>query len=240
MKLLQVAIMLTQLSPHKLEPFPDPSRALDDPNGLLAVGGDLRPERILMAYQKGIFPWFNPEDPVLWWSPNPRTVFYPDKVHASRSLRKIIRKGDYRVTFDQCFSDVIRACSQPRSYADGTWISDDIISAYSEMHRLGFAHSVEVWLGNELVGGLYGMALGKIFFGESMFSRTDNASKIGFVTLAKHLSDWGFVLIDAQVANPHLFSLGAIEIPRADFQQILIDFVQIPSHWNYTSLGQTR
>ena len=240
MKLLQVAIMLTQLSPHKLEPFPDPSQALDDPNGLLAVGGDLRPERILMAYQNGIFPWFNPEDPVLWWSPNPRTVFYPDKVHASRSLQKIIRKGIYQVTFDQCFSDVIRACSQPRSYADGTWISDDIISAYSEMHRLGFAHSVEVWQDKELVGGLYGMALGKIFFGESMFSRADNASKVGFVTLAKHLSDWGFVLMDAQVANPHLFSLGAVEIPRADFQQILIDFAQIPSHWKHTSLGPAR
>lgn len=232
--------MLTQLSHRKLEPFPDPSLALDEPNGLLAVGGDLRPERILMAYQKGIFPWFNPEDPILWWSPNPRTIFYPDKVHVSRSLQKIIRRGIYRVTFDQCFSDVIAACSQPRVYADGTWISDDIISVYSEMHRLGYAHSVEVWQGNELVGGLYGMALGKIFFGESMFSRADNASKVGFVSLAKQLSAWGFMIIDAQVANSHLFSLGAVEIPRTEFQQILINFAQIPSHWNHTSLGQAR
>jgi leucyl/phenylalanyl-tRNA---protein transferase len=232
--------MLTKLSPHKLEPFPDPSLALEEPNGLLAVGGDLRPERILMAYQKGIFPWFNPEDPILWWSPNPRTIFYPDKVHVSRSLQKIIRRDIYRVTFDQCFSDVIAACSQPRVYADGTWISDDIISAYSEMHRLGYAHSVEVWQDDQLVGGLYGMALGKVFFGESMFSRADNASKVGFVTLAKHLSDWGFVLMDAQVPNLHLFSLGAVEIPRAEFQQILIDFARIPSHWNHTSLGQAR
>lgn len=231
--------MLTQLSPFKLEAFPDPSQALDDPNGLLAVGGDLRPERILMAYQNGIFPWFNPEDPVLWWSPNPRTIFYPDEVHVSRSLQKMIRKQIYKVTFDKCFSDVIRACSQPRVYADGTWISDGIIAVYSELHERGYAHSVEVWKGDELVGGLYGMALGKIFFGESMFSRADNASKVGFVQLAKQLSDWGFAIIDAQVANPHLFSLGAVEIPRAEFQQILVDFVQGPSHWNH-HLGRQR
>lgn len=224
--------MLTQLSSHKLQPFPDPSQALDEPNGLLAVGGDLRPERILMAYQKGIFPWFNPEDPILWWSPSPRTVFFPDQVRVSRSLQKVIRQKIYRVTFDADFLAVITACSQPRVYADGTWINEHIIAAYTELHKRGYAHSVEVWRGDELVGGLYGMALGKIFFGESMFSRADNASKVGFITLVEWLKNNGFVMIDAQVANPHLFSLGAVEIPRAEFQQKLIDFVDlIPRAW---------
>jgi leucyl/phenylalanyl-tRNA--protein transferase len=218
--------MLVHLSPYQLEPFPDPSLALDDPNGLLAVGGDLRPERILMAYQKGIFPWFNPEDPILWWSPSPRTVFFPDKVHLSHSLRKFIRKAEYQVTFDQDFPAVIKACSEPRAYAAGTWIGGGIIAAYTELHRQGYAHSVEVWRGDELIGGLYGMALGKVFFGESMFSRADNASKVGFVTLVERLKKLGFVLIDAQVANPHLFSLGAVEIPRAEFQALLLDFAK--------------
>lgn len=225
--------MLTRLSPNKLEPFPDPSLALDDPNGLLAIGGDLRPERVLMAYRKGIFPWFNPEDPILWWSPSPRTVFFPDQVHVSRSLNKLLRQGVYHVTFDQDFPAVIKACSEPRTYADGTWISPGIIAAYTELHRQGYAHSVEVWRGNELVGGLYGMALGKVFFGESMFSRADNASKVGFVTLVERLKKNGFVLIDAQVANPHLFSLGAVEISRAKFQSILLDFAQASiSNWD--------
>lgn len=227
--------MLTRLSPHKLEPFPDPSQALDDPNGLLAIGGDLRPERIVMAYQKGIFPWFNPEDPILWWSPSPRTVFFPDELHVSRSLQKMIRQKIYRVTFDTNFLAVITACSQPRAYADGTWISQEIIAAYNELHKQGYAHSVEVWRDDELVGGLYGMALGKVFFGESMFSRASNASKVGFITLVEWLKTKGFAMIDAQVANSHLFSLGAVEIPRAEFQQILLDFAQIPAElgpWN--------
>jgi len=221
--------MLTRLSPHKLEPFPDPSHALDAPNGLLAMGGDLRPERILMAYQKGIFPWFNPEDPILWWSPSPRTVFFPETFHVSRSLQKIIRQKIYRVTFDTDFLAVITACSEPRAYANGTWISDDIIAAYHQLHQQGYAHSVEVWQGEELVGGLYGMALGKVFFGESMFSRANNASKVGFVSLVERLKANGFAMIDAQVANSHLFSLGAVEIPRAEFQRILLDFAQLPA-----------
>ncbi len=221
--------MLTRLSPHKLEPFPDPSLALNDPNGLLAIGGDLRPERILMAYQKGIFPWFNAEDPILWWSPNPRTVFFPDQVYPSRSLQKVIRRSVYKVSFDTDFFAVIKACSEPRAYADGTWISQDIINAYTELHKKGYAHSVEVWRENELVGGLYGMALGKVFFGESMFSRADNASKVGFIALVERLKTQGFVMIDAQVANSHLFSMGAVEIPRARFQQILLDSAQTPT-----------
>src|SRR3954466_2478714 len=158
--------------------FPSPTLALQEPNGLLAAGGDLSPERILAAYRQGIFPWFNPDDPILWWSPSPRTVIYPKELHISKSLRKTLRNGTYRVTFDHCFKDVMRACAEPRSYTDGTWISEDIIVGYSELHKRGHAHSVEVWKADELVGGLYGMALGQVFFGESMFSRADDASKV--------------------------------------------------------------
>lgn len=209
--------------------FPDPSLALDEPNGLLAVGGDLSPERILSAYRQGIFPWFNPGDPILWWSPNPRAVVFPTQLHISKSLRKTLRKGVYRVTFDQCFREVMHACAAPRSYADGTWISADIIAGYSALHERGFAHSVEVWLDDELVGGLYGMALGKVFFGESMFSRANDASKVGFAHLVRQLCAWDFQLIDCQVANEHLSSLGAVAIAREEFQQMLINFVHIPA-----------
>ncbi|WP_052417576.1 leucyl/phenylalanyl-tRNA--protein transferase [Cellvibrio mixtus] len=221
-------ISIPWLDPYDYQ-FPALECALDEPNGLLAVGGDLSPERILAAYHRGIFPWFNPDDPILWWSPSPRTVIYPHQLHLSRSLRKLLRKEIYRVTFDNCFEDVMRACAQPRSYADGTWISEDIIAGYTELHRRGFAHSVEVWQENQLVGGLYGIALGKVFFGESMFSRADNASKFGFAHLVRQLCEWNFELIDCQVANDHLFSLGAIEIPREEFQKILVNFVREPS-----------
>ena len=215
--------------------FPSPSLALDEPNGLLAAGGDLSPERILAAYQQGIFPWFNPGDPILWWSPSPRTVIYPQQLHISKSLRKTINKGTYQVSFDQCFTDVMRACAAPRHHADGTWINEAIIAGYSALHERGVAHSVEVWQQKkgsqkELVGGLYGMALGKIFFGESMFSRADNASKVGFVHLVQQLLAWDFQLIDCQVANDHLFTLGAVEISRETFQRHLIDFVKVPTN----------
>jgi leucyl/phenylalanyl-tRNA--protein transferase len=212
--------------------FPSPALALNEPNGLLAAGGDLSPERILAAYQHGIFPWFTPGDPILWWSPSPRTVIYPNQLHVSKSLRKVIRSGTYYVSFDQCFSEVMRSCAAPRAHADGTWISEEIIANYSALHSRGFAHSVEVWRKNglqeELVGGLYGLVLGKIFFGESMFSRADNASKVGFAYLVQQLLAWDFQLIDCQVANDHLFSLGAVEIPREEFQQLLINFVKAP------------
>lgn len=208
--------------------FPSPNFALDEPNGLLAAGGDLSPERILAAYHQGIFPWFNPNDPILWWSPSPRTVVFPKKLHVSKSLRKILRKNIYRVTFDNCFTQVMQACAAPRSYANGTWISENIIAGYSALHERGFAHSVEVWRDDELVGGLYGIALGKIFFGESMFSRADNASKVGFACLVRQLIEWDFQLIDCQVANDHLFSLGAVEIPREEFQQFLLNFTHLP------------
>jgi leucyl/phenylalanyl-tRNA--protein transferase len=221
-------ISIPWLKPDSYE-FPDPANALDEPEGLLALGGDLSPERILAAYHHGIFPWFNPGDPILWWSPSPRTVVFPDKLHISRSLRKTLRQEIYRVTFDNCFRDVMIACAAPRHYADGTWISDDIIAGYCALHERGFAHSVEVWDGETLVGGLYGIALGRIFFGESMFSRADNASKVGFAHLVRQLRAWGFQLIDCQVANDHLFSLGAVEIPREEFQQMLVKFVHEPA-----------
>lgn len=221
-------ISVPWLSPYNYQ-FPATEYALDDPNGLLAVGGDLSPERILAAYRQGIFPWFNPGDPILWWSPNPRTVIYPNQLHISKSLSKILRKGFYRVSFDYCFEDVMRACAAPRAYADGTWISEEIITGYTALHRQGFAHSVEVWQENQLVGGLYGIALGKVFFGESMFSRADNASKFGFAHLVRQLCQWDFQLIDCQVANDHLFSLGAVEIPREEFQKILVNFIHAPS-----------
>lgn len=220
--------------------FPSPALALNEPNGLLAAGGDLSPERILAAYQRGIFPWFNPGEPILWWSPNPRTVIYPNQLHISKSLRKVIRNGTYRVTFDRCFTEVVRACAEPRSYANGTWISNEIIASYSALHKQGYAHSIEVWktntTGEELVGGLYGIALGKVFFGESMFSRADNASKVGLAFLVAQLNAWDFQLIDCQVANDHLFSLGAVEIPREQFQKLLVDFVKVtrdyPQNWS--------
>lgn len=223
------------LAPHHHQ-FPDPAFALDEPNGLLAVGGDLSPDRILAAYHQGIFPWFNPGDPILWWSPSPRTVIFPKDLHISRNLRKTLRQGIYRVTFDHCFTDVMRACSAPRDYTDSTWISEEIIAGYTALHKRGYAHSVEVWKDDQLVGGLYGIALGKIFFGESMFSRADNASKVGFAYLVHQLTLWDFQMIDCQVANEHLFSLGAVEIEREVFQQFLLDFVYIPpsypQHWS--------
>lgn len=216
--------------------FPPVNSALDEPNGLLAAGGDLSPERILAAYKLGIFPWFNPEDPILWWSPNPRTVIYPQTHHISKSLQKSLRKELYRVTFDQCFEQVMRVCAAPREYADGSWINEDIIAAYTQLHQRGIGHSVEVWRGQELVGGLYGLALGAVFFGESMFSRADNASKFGFAHLVRQLNLWNFQLIDCQVANDHLFTLGAQEISREEFQQLLLNFTSAqcvyPKKWS--------
>lgn len=219
--------------------FPPADTALDDPNGLLAVGGDLAPQRLLAAYSQGIFPWFNPGEPILWWSPDPRTVIFPEQLHLSRSLKKCLRQGTYRVTVDRDFAAVMRACAAPRTYASGdhasgTWISTAMIRAYTQLHQLGYAHSVEVWQEEELVGGLYGLALGRVFFGESMFSRADNASKVGFAHLVAQLKRWHFELIDCQVANDHLFSLGAVEIPRATFLRLLVDLTQrppVPGPW---------
>ncbi|MGM3388132.1 leucyl/phenylalanyl-tRNA--protein transferase [Stutzerimonas stutzeri] len=212
--------MLTWLSRGDLV-FPPLEKAMREPNGLLAAGGDLSPQRLVAAYRHGCFPWYQEGQPILWWSPDPRTVLYPDELHVSRSLRKTLRKGDFTVTLDQAFTDVIRGCAAPRSYAEGTWITTPMQEAYIQLHALGHAHSVEVWQENRLVGGLYGLAMGRLFFGESMFSRTTDASKVGFVTLVERLQGWGFKLIDCQMPTQHLASFGARPIPRSVFAEAL-------------------
>lgn len=219
--------MLTWLQRDSLD-FPPLERALRDPNGLLAAGGDLTPDRLIQAYRHGCFPWFQDGQPILWWSPDPRTVLLPSELHVSRSLSKVLRQERYRVSFDQCFTEVIRACAAPRSYAAETWITSPMQDAYLELHKRGIAHSVEVWRGQELVGGLYGLAMGQLFFGESMFSRADNASKVGFATLVERLRAWGFVLIDCQMPTEHLISLGARSIPRTEFAQYLKNHLDQP------------
>lgn len=188
--------------------------------GLLAVGGDLAPERLLFAYSLGIFPWYNEGEPILWWSPDPRCILPPDQIHISRSLRKTLRRAIYRLSFDRAFDAVIQAC-RDRRCREGTWISPEMQAAYRNLHRLGFAHSVECWEGDRLVGGLYGVCLGRCFFGESMFSLRADASKVALVGLARSLDAAGFALIDCQQSTPHLLSLGAHEIPRDDFLQKL-------------------
>ncbi|WP_409526336.1 leucyl/phenylalanyl-tRNA--protein transferase [Nitrincola sp. MINF-07-Sa-05] len=215
--------------------FPSVERALDEPNGLLAAGGDLSPDRLVQAYRHGIFPWFNPGEPILWWSPDPRCVLFPDELYLSRSLRKRLRRQDYQVTFDQAFAEVIQACAEIRSEKGGTWISEPMQIAYTELHKRGIAHSVEVWIEGELVGGLYGLAMGRMFFGESMFSRQRDASKIAFSYLTVQLQRWGFNLIDCQVYNPHLASLGARVIPRMTFCRLLQENNDQPdqTHWQY-------
>ncbi|MGE8360232.1 leucyl/phenylalanyl-tRNA--protein transferase [Pseudomonas sp.] len=220
--------MLTWLQRDSLT-FPPLNKALREPNGLLAAGGDLSPERLVQAYRHGCFPWFSDGQPILWWSPDPRTVILPDELHVSRSLRKVMRQGIYRVTFDQQFAAVIDGCSGPRAYADGTWITQTMRDAYLELHARGFAHSVEVWRDEELVGGLYGLAMGQLFFGESMFSRADNASKVGFVTLVEHLKAAGFVLIDCQMPTQHLHSFGARPISREAFARYLANHLDQPN-----------
>lgn len=208
--------MLPVLSRRSLE-FPPLESALRDPDGLLALGGDLSPERLISAYRHGCFPWFQEGQPILWWSPDPRMVLYPAQLHVSRSLRKTRRQGRFAASFDRDFAAVIRACAEPRSYSDGTWITPAMQAAYLELHRRGIAHSVEVWQDGRLVGGLYGLAIGRLFFGESMFSRTTDASKIGFVALVERLRDCGFALIDCQMHTDHLASFGARAIPRSEF-----------------------
>lgn len=200
--------------------FPPPHLAIKE--GLLAVGGDLSVERLLMAYRNGIFPWYSEGEPILWWSPNPRLVLYPEELRISRSLRKIIRQQQFHITFDDAFDAVIQACAESkRSYGEGTWITREMKAAYCELHRRGYAHSVEAWQNGDLVGGLYGVALGHAFFGESMFSRVSNASKVAFVTLVERLKRLKFKLIDCQVKTDHLIRFGAREIPRKLFLEQL-------------------
>jgi len=205
--------------------FPDTELALRDPDGLLAVGGDLSVERLIAAYQQGIFPWYSEGQPIFWWSPDPRMVLKPSEIKVSRSLAKKIRKQDFKITFDQDFRSVISACSKPRlekgNIQNETWILDEMIEAYVTLHEAGYAHSVEYWQDEKLVGGLYGIAIGDVFFGESMFSRISDASKIAFVFLSRQLEQWGFKLIDCQVYTAHLESLGASMISRKQFLTLL-------------------
>ena len=185
------------------------------------MGGDLSPERILAAYRQGIFPWYSEEQPILWWSPDPRTVLFPKDLKVSKSLRKKLRAGKVHITFDQAFAEVIHQCALPRRDESGTWISPEIIQAYCQLHEQGHAHSVEAWNGDALVGGLYGIAINRVFFGESMFSRESDASKIAFSYLVQQLNAWGIELIDCQVYTAHLESLGAQEITRDEFVRLL-------------------
>lgn len=229
--------------PFWLEPkpvtFPPSNLALTDPDGLLAVGGDLTTEWLLMAYSKGIFPWYNPGEPILWWTPNPRSVLFIDQLKIKRSLRQTINKQlkseDFSITFDTNFQGVIKACSQvPRPGQEGTWITDDMMRAYMALHHAGHAHSVEVWKAGELVGGLYGVAIGKMFFGESMFASMTDASKMALVALSLQLKEWGFKVIDTQVETAHLNSLGAQNIDREEFEAIVSQQTQQtfpPKQW---------
>ncbi len=201
--------------------FPDVELALVEPDGLLAVGGDLEPERLLYAYRNGIFPWYGPDQPILWWSPDPRLVLFPGQLHISRSLARTLRRRHFTVTLDTAFEQVIRECAAPRAGQAGTWITPEMQAAYIRMHKLGHAHSVECWQQGRLVGGLYGVAMGRVFFGESMFTRVADASKVGFVTLVRQLQRRNYRLIDCQVHTGHLESLGAIMLPRREFTRLL-------------------
>ncbi len=201
--------------------FPPLELALSDPDGLLAAGGDLSVARLIEAYRRGIFPWYSDGQPLLWWSPDPRTVLRPDRVRVSRSLRRRIQRGDFEVSFDRDFQGVLTGCATARREGGGTWITRDMSAAYQALHLKGYAHSIECWQDGQLVGGLYGVAIGLVFFGESMFSRRTDASKVALVQLCGWLREWGYVLIDCQVHTEHLASLGAEPIPRKTFASML-------------------
>ncbi|MFA5081625.1 MAG: leucyl/phenylalanyl-tRNA--protein transferase [Hydrogenophilaceae bacterium] len=220
----------------RTDPFPAPALALGDPNGLLAAGADLAPERLLAAYRQGIFPWFGPGEPVLWWSPDPRMVLVPDEFKTSRSLARRLRRADYQVRVDSAFERVMRLCAEPRDGQRGTWIDEAMIRAYGRLHELGHAHSVETWMDGELVGGLYGVAIGRMFYGESMFSRVTDGSKIALAHLAGQLARWGFGMIDCQMETAHLASLGARPIARADFLdrlEVLVNLPDLGGKWSF-------
>lgn len=217
--MLEIPAILT----FDAEWFPDPNLALDDPNGLLAIGGDLTSRRLINAYRNGIFPWSNDENLILWWSPDPRAIIHFDKFKCAQSLKKIIQKKRYQISFDHACQDVINACAKPRRYETETWITKEMMTAYQAWHQEGWVHSVEVWQDSKLVGGLYGVAIGAIFCGESMFSFESNTSKVALTYLVWQLRQWGFAFIDCQIPNEHLTSLGATLVPR---QQFLSDLVR--------------
>lgn len=235
-------IRLPLLDSAKPEHFPDPRKALSEPNGLLAFGGDLSPRRLLAAYAQGIFPWFNEDEPLLWWSPDPRCVFHTGTLKPNRSLRRRLAQVSWRITIDHAFRDVVEACAAPRPGQAGTWIVPAMVDAYVNLHTLGHAHSVEVWDGDRLVGGIYGIAVGRLFCGESMFSRQSGGSHTALVALAQLLRRWDFPLIDAQVTNAHLLQLGAVEYPRAEFLRMVAQLTHLPGQpgsWvEFTPLAQ--
>ena len=222
--------MLTWLQRDNLT-FPPLAKAMREPNGLLALGGDLSPARLLMAYQRGIFPWFSPGDPILWWSPDPRAVLWPEQFHLSRSMKRFHQRSPYRVTLNHAFGEVIEGCASDRD--EGTWITSSIVRAYHQLHELGHAHSIEVWQENTLVGGMYGVAQGALFCGESMFSRAENASKTALLVFCQAFTQSGGKLIDCQVLNSHTASLGAVETPRREYLEHLSRLRQqrLPSHF---------
>jgi leucyl/phenylalanyl-tRNA--protein transferase len=214
--------------------FPPVDMANKD--GLLAIGGDLKLERIMLAYNQGIFPWYSDETPIMWWSPDPRFVLFPSKLKISKSTRQLLRKNPFKITFDRRFEEVIRQCQNaPRKEQDGTWITDELVNAFIKLHKKGFAHSVEVWQNNELVGGLYGLSIGKVYFGESMFSKVSNASKVGFITLVQEMQKRGISLVDCQVHTDYLESLGAEHITRDNYMghlEVLLDFDSLNGAWS--------
>jgi leucyl/phenylalanyl-tRNA---protein transferase len=216
------------------DPFPPVALALTDPNGLLAAGGDLSPERLLAAYRNGIFPWYSDDQPLLWWSPDPRMVLIPAEFRIARSLRKRLQRRDYEARADSAFEQVMRGCAAPRVSQAGTWITEEMVAAYGALHRLGYAHSIETWMDGELAGGLYGVAIGRMFYGESMFTRVTDASKVALAHLVRQLERWGFDMIDCQMTTPHLVRFGAREIPRTAFMRKLSELVNYrasPGKW---------
>lgn len=224
--------MIARLGPA--DPFPPVDRALAEPNGLLAVGATLSVPRLLDAYTRGIFPWFSEGDPILWWCPDPRMVLPTGSVHVSRSLARRLRRADYRATLDRAFPDVLRMCAAPRRDDNGTWLLPSMIRAYERLHDAGVAHSIEIWMDGELAGGLYGVALGRMFYGESMFSRRTDASKMAVVLLTRQLARWDFPLLDCQMHTGHLASLGAVDMPRRDFVAAIAPLVArppVPAPW---------
>lgn len=220
---------LTLLDPD-LPVFPNPDQAATDPDGLLAVGGNLQPETLLSAYNQGIFPWYNQNDPIMWWSPSERCVIQPQRLHISRSLKKYMARGKFAISRNSAFVEVIKACAN-RENGDETWITSDMIEAYIKLHQLGHAHSLEVWDGDSLIGGIYGLEIGRIFCGESMFSRAKNGSKIALVYLCQHMINRGFKLLDCQLVNPHLMSMGAESIPRNTFLSMLYNYRDQKKSW---------
>jgi leucyl/phenylalanyl-tRNA--protein transferase len=208
---------------ERADAFPPASEALTEPNGLLAAGGDLEPERLLAAYKQGIFPWYQDGQPILWWSPDPRAVLWPGGLKVSRSLRKSLRKRGFEFRIDTEFERVVAACAEPRRYGGGTWITAEMAAAYTRLHRLGWAHSFETWAEGRLVGGLYGVAIGRAFFGESMFTRVTDASKVALVRAVDFLKARGTAIIDCQVASAHTHTLGAVDIPRAQFLEVIAE-----------------